>query len=108
MPKFKRGDFVYIGEMPECMRHFDKRFVAIVQYTYAEEYGGANIKDYCVMHPDTGSATSWYDESQLEYIGNTGTELSYWLKFNKDKLAAADNLVPIPIGWQSYNPKPDN
>lgn len=49
-------------------------FVGIVDYTYAEKYGGNNFRSYCVYsckinrnrEVEVDNHVSWYQENQLE------------------------------------------
>ena len=39
--KFPRGSFVHVTKnLPIYMSHFEKDFDAVVEYTYAQRYGG--------------------------------------------------------------------
>ena len=71
--KFPRGCRIKVcDEMPHHMRHFICGFEAIVQYTYAQQYGGDNIDSYSLIRLDAeGKAidsTAWYKENQLKWL----------------------------------------
>lgn len=42
--------------------------LATVEYTYAHAYGGKNITSYC-LDIDNHESVAWFDEDQLELIG---------------------------------------
>jgi hypothetical protein len=45
--KFSKLSFVQVAkELPEYMDHFDNNFVAIVDGTYSQLFGGTNINYY--------------------------------------------------------------
>lgn len=70
--KFKRGCRVKVDDvMPRHMSHFIAGFEGIVEYTYAQEYGGGHIKSYSLIVLKDGkpvNTSAWYDESQLTLI----------------------------------------
>lgn len=71
--KFKRGSKVHICKnMPKSMFHFENNFDAIVEYTYAQKYGGNNIDSYSVIVlNDSGqpiNSIAWYHENQLSLL----------------------------------------
>lgn len=71
--KYKRGAKITVcKEMPSYMRHFQSGFNAIVEYTYAQRYGGGNIDSYSLIVLDDKdkpiNAYSWYEENQLTLI----------------------------------------
>ena len=73
--KFKRGSKVKVDDvMPPHMAHFPAGFEAIVEYTYAQQYGGNNIDSYSLIHVDElGNAitsTAWYYENQLTLVSD--------------------------------------
>jgi hypothetical protein len=59
--KFLPGTIVYIRPIYEMgmVPHFDCDKVDIVKGSYADEYGGSNVKDYSL------SGSAWYQEDQL-------------------------------------------
>jgi len=67
--KFKKLSFIHVcKELPDDMSHFENDFDGIVCGTYSQEYGGGNIKDYCVYKLENGKIVdqiAWYDESQI-------------------------------------------
>ena len=78
--KFPRGARVYIAkDLGSSMVHFECDQEAIVQYTYAQEYGWRgdrdNVKSYSLILLDsTGTkgvnAVSWYYEHQLTLVSD--------------------------------------
>ena len=74
-PKFKRGSKVAVcKEMPSYMSHFENGFNAIVEYTYAQKYGGDDIDSYSLIVLDDNNepinSISWYEENQLTLISD--------------------------------------
>ena len=47
----------------------------IIEYSYAEEFGGDNTNSYSVIFMDTGSSVAWKDENQLKFIEEGGEHL---------------------------------
>ena len=73
--KFPRGSKVAVcKEMPSCVSHFESGFNAIVQYTYAQKYGGDDINSYSLIKLDENdnpiNNISWYTENQLSLISD--------------------------------------
>ncbi len=71
--KFKRGAFVKVtDEMPPWMSHFEKGFLGIVEYTYAQKYRCGNYNEYCLTQLDDAgkpiNSLAWYDENQLTLV----------------------------------------
>jgi hypothetical protein len=65
LQKFPQGTRVYVSNyMPDCMSHFERDFIGIVEYTYAQEYGGENFDSYSIIQLDNNNhpinSTSWY------------------------------------------------
>ena len=58
---------------------------AIIQYSYADEYGGSNVKDYSIMFMETGSTVAWKTENQLKFIDKGGEHLFEEAKQNGEK-----------------------
>lgn len=56
------------------MAHFDSDFNAIVEYTYAQKYGGDDINSYSLIQLDENdnpiNSISWYEENQLTLISD--------------------------------------
>lgn len=74
-PKFPIGSKVAVcKEMPSYMAHFDSGFNAIVEYTYAQKYGGDDIDSYSLIVLDENdnpiNSISWYRENQLTLISD--------------------------------------
>ncbi len=73
--KFPRGTWVKVSnEMPPCMSHFEKGFIGIVNYTYAQKYWGDDVKSYCLIMLDKDNkpinSIAWYYEDQLTLVSN--------------------------------------
>lgn len=74
--KFLRGDLVWIGDMPDTMRHFDGNCNAIIVGSYEDlhfESAGSEIK-YAVRRLPSKGFSAWYPESLLTKAG------SYWTR----------------------------
>lgn len=66
--KFKKGDHVMIAkDLGSCMSHFTNDKEAIILYSYRQEYGGSNNKDYGIYIKGEGEC-AWYGEHQLTLI----------------------------------------
>jgi len=73
--KFKRGSRVHVcKDMPSYMNHFESNFDAIVEYTYAQKYGGKDIDSYAlIVLNDAGTpvnSVAWYEENQLSLLND--------------------------------------
>jgi len=70
--KYKTGQRVHIKkELDSGMGHFPSDVDAIIEYTYAQKYGGDDHKRYSViiLVPDgTDYSCAWYNEYDLEPI----------------------------------------
>lgn len=71
--KFKRGEIVKVADkMPPCMEHFETGFIGVVEYTYAQQYGGDDIKSYSLIMLDDNKkpidSIAWYKENQLTIV----------------------------------------
>lgn len=71
--KFKRGSRIKVDDkMPSWMSHFDCGFEGIVEYTYAQKFGGNNIDSYSLIVLDKNNnpinTGAWYHEDQLTLI----------------------------------------
>lgn len=95
--KFPIGSFVFINkDLGESMRHFENNRYAMVQYTYAHAYGGAECqsKSYSLLirynHKEWGSV-AWYSEDQLTLV-----EDSLKIKELQEEVAARDGIEPSP------------
>ena len=63
--KYRKGDLVHIiSKMPSSKSHFDCDKDAIIIGSYADQFGGNDIKSYTIFIEDRGE-TSWYDEDEL-------------------------------------------
>lgn len=84
MQKFTRGNLVRIADdLGESMSHFEKGKNAVILYSYKDEYGGHNDKEYGVIFPDNGREVSWYHEHQLTLLEEGGEHLVKEAKANK-------------------------
>lgn len=68
MQKFNKGDHVKIADdLGPTMPHFPSGIEAIVEYSYADKYGGSDTDSYSLKLKGGGSI-AWYYESQLTLI----------------------------------------
>lgn len=75
MQKFKKNTVVRIAkDLGTSMPHFTNNCLAIVEYTYAEKYGGDDNKSYS-LHIEGEGSSAWYYENQLTYVDDHGEEL---------------------------------
>ena len=67
--KFPIGTRVRVSDvMPKSMSHFSGAGrTATVEYTYAQMYGGSDVKSYSLVFDDGGSS-AWYPEELLTEI----------------------------------------
>ena len=72
--KFSTLSFVRVENNGDSMmQHFNFGYDGIVEGTYAEMYGGDDVKSYSIYQIDEGrivNHTSWYQESQLSLLPN--------------------------------------
>jgi len=57
--------------MPSFMSHFESGFEAIVEYSYAQKFGGDDVKSYSLCQLKDGrivNKIAWYDEEQLTLL----------------------------------------
>lgn len=73
--KFKNGEVVWIGDMPEMQSHFDNNLFAIVEGTYAtlcsshDNSARGDFNSYSLfLLKDRPGSSSWYYESQLRKV----------------------------------------
>ena len=66
--KFWHGDLVRVADdLGSHMSHFESGCDAIVQYSYADMYGGDDISSYSLLFKN-GNSSSWYEENQLTLL----------------------------------------
>ena len=66
--QFQKGDWVRVAkDLGPCMRHFTADCEAIVEYSYAERYGGSNTESYS-LHLKGRGKVAWYYGHQLTLI----------------------------------------
>lgn len=90
--KFKRGQFVKVAdEILPYTSHFDAGFIGVVQYSYAQEYGGDNYSEYCLIKLDDNGKPideiAWYDEELLTLYDDNikkGLEIIEQYKYGQD------------------------
>ena len=73
--KFPRGTFVQITkDLPTYMRHFEKDFVGVIEYSYKQEYGYGSTKSYSIVQLDKKGSPintiAWYEEDQLTLVSS--------------------------------------
>lgn len=93
--KFKRGNLVKVlvghriwdfkrGAIDISPEYIGRK--AIIQYSYAESYGGDNTDNYSIIWLDSGGSLSWKHESELELLDEGGEHLFEEAKANKEKI----------------------
>ena len=107
MQKFKRGDVVHItANLGQSMSHFVNDKDVVIEYSYAEKYGGGNIKSYSVMFLDTGNTCAWYEEHQLTFLYHGGEELIAKItKERKERISVESDLNWIVDNWKKMSGK---
>lgn len=93
--KFHNGDLVRVAkDLGPMMSHFTGDCEAIVQYSYADKYGGSNTDSYG-LHLKGHGEVAWYHEWQLALIeSGRGDLLKQW----KDE-EAADDAQKSDLDW---------
>lgn len=85
--KFHIGNIVKIADdLGSSMSHFESGCYAIVVGSYAELYGGDNVKSYSLKLLPSGRYVSWYKEHQLSLVS-----------INKEYLSDEDVFKLKPI-----------
>jgi hypothetical protein len=74
--KFPIGTRVFVAkDLGPAMSHFPSGCEAIVDGTYAQQYGGRDTKSYDLQLLDENGSpcnrVAWYHEDQLTWIGQT-------------------------------------
>lgn len=94
MQKFKRGNLVKILVGHIIYRNKNGAFdlrpedvgrLAIIDYSYAERYGGSDIDSYSIIWLDTGYSLAWKQTNELEFIDKGGDHLFLEAEANKLK-----------------------
>jgi len=74
MQKFKRGSRVFVVKSNSASRsHFPSEFEGIVEYTYAQQYGGDDFNSYCLVQLYKGKGVNriaWYEECDLKLLSD--------------------------------------
>lgn len=83
--EFKPGNIVKMidtywhGSLNESRKDIGKLFV--IEYSYGEKYGnGECYGGYSILSMENGSSSSWWDDSQLEFVEEGSVDLIYELK----------------------------
>ncbi len=74
MQKFKKGDLVNIGPLPQMMSSFTTGCRAVVMHSYSDKYSGSNDHEYCI-HTETEGQISWYPEDVLTFVESDRLDL---------------------------------
>lgn len=77
--EFRGGNHGSIDLRPE-----DIGREAIIDYSYAEKYGGTDIDNYSIVFRDTGASLSWKRTDELEFIDEGGEHLFEEARINKE------------------------
>ena len=73
LQRFKRGNLVKDKETGK---------EAVIQYSYAEKYGGDKFNDYSIIFLEDGNSSAWYGDGDLIFIDKGGDDI---LKVAKEK-----------------------
>lgn len=75
----KMIDTYWHGSLNESREDIGKLFV--IEYSYGEKYGnGKCYGGYSILSMEDGSSSSWWDDSQLEFVEDGSVDLIYELK----------------------------
>ena len=90
--EFKPGNIVKMidtywhGSLNESRKDIGKLFV--IEYSYGEKYGnGKCYGGYSILSMENGSSSSWWDDSQLEFVEEGNIDLIDELKRKYEEIA---------------------
>lgn len=90
--EFKPGNIVKMidtywhGSLNESRKDIGKLFV--IEYSYGEKYGnGKCYGGYSILSMENGSSSSWWDDSQLEFVEDGNIDLIDELKRKYEEIA---------------------
>lgn len=66
--KFRKGDRVYVGNLPEWMSHFPSNCYATVLYSYLDKYQSEFVGNDYALDIDGKGFSAWYPEQLLTLI----------------------------------------
>ena len=83
---FNKGDLVRVAEdLGNSMLHFTNDCAAIIEYSYADRYGGDDTSSYAIYTKNDGGI-AWYKEGQLTLIEKDRADLlDQWKKENNER-----------------------
>jgi hypothetical protein len=94
--KFKRGSLVEVlvghqiwssEDGVQDMSPKDVGRKAIIEYSYAEKYGGNDVDSYSIIWQDTGSSLAWKRANELKLIDEGGEHLFEEAKKNRERIS---------------------
>lgn len=94
--KFKRGNLVevlighQIRNSKKGVQDISPKDVgrkAIIEYSYAEKYGGSDVDSYSIIWQDTGSSLAWKCTNELKLIDEGGEYLFDEAKKNRERIS---------------------
>ena len=94
--KFKRGNLVEVlvghqiwgsKEGVQDISPEDVGRKAIIEYSYAEKYGGSDVDSYSIIWQDTGSSLAWKRTNELKLIDEGGEYLFDEAKKNRERIS---------------------
>lgn len=94
--KFKRGNLVRVitgfpvwdsSEGVVDMEPENVGMLAIINYSYAEKYGGSDTDSYSIIWLDNGSSLAWKNEGELELVDEGGEHLFGEAALNREKVS---------------------
>jgi hypothetical protein len=78
----KNGKTTTVDMSPE-----DVGRTALIDYSYAEKYGGNNTDSYSIILEDNGSSLAWKRTNEMELIDEGGEHLFEQAKQKRDKIS---------------------
>lgn len=94
--KFKRGNLVevltghQIWSSKDGVQDISPEDVgrkAIIEYSYAEKFGGSNVDDYSIIWQDTGYSLAWKRTNELKLIDEGGEYLFDEANQNRERIS---------------------
>lgn len=82
---FKRGNLVEVLD--------EKGRKAIIEYSYAEKYGGNDVDSYSIIFLDDGNSLAWEQTSKLKFIEDGGEHLFEEAEKNRNNIEKRDTDI---------------
>lgn len=100
--KFKRGNLVevlvghQIWSSKDGLQDMSPKDVgrkAIIEYSFAEKYGGNDVDSYSIIWQDTGSSLAWKSTNELKLIDEGGEHLFKEANKNRERISAQNTDI---------------